>query len=1177
MREKLYAALFLGVVCACARGMMDPVFNPNKQLPYVGRIFPTQGPKEGGTLVRVEGRGFVENTDLTCRFTRNNPLLKTPIDKMVPASYVSPTTVLCESPAWDEDDCPNCENVALDGTVSGHSGSRYLRSTSTTLTKNLGVGSFIKFAGGTTGHGSTLAPLMQTFQVQKVEACSGVGCVCSGGTWQETPYNSTQGFNAAGEETSYATVSNNAMYVYDALRNAPGSTKPTPVCVGGTWTSGTKLVLSEHVYKVPGTPNVAFSGKPATRSFVDQGCTSCKCGNGCVVTISVANDGKQYSGQGVDGEVWTGSAGSFSFKDVTPTVYYITTAIAGYWDSTRVSGPAKGGTTIYVHGKDFQNSPRLECYFQFPRPEYFRATFINETCVQCITPQYLHQERSVYASAVGSGAMSNPFIKVQITNSGKPGDGGLALSQNPFIADDGSFAYMRTMHAGSWEVEEYPSGNPFRSTCRSGVAPNYQLPCRGAHVAGQSEGNDVGFRYSACYDFTPATMKYERVSGTDQAIVLLTSVLTAVGERFTIPDYDPLMSNTAGIGGPMSYVTLWFTKASAAGVILEFSIAASQFSAQGGTVLMKERIHMFEAILETNPTPYKIFFSNQVYLKPGVQYFAELKWVSGAEDVKWVNTDADNTARNTVTDQLLGAGRFKIRLSGCDGCETQYAFDPSAPATTAKVGTMAGASLQRSQLAQAFTTKDKHTSLTHAYLKLSTGGSNARVMVWLTKYGKHGENVCTSLGTPATLLSTCDVDRDGVFNELCQLGAACNPTNKPNGGCGGNFRGESGTGTCGEVPTLANGHFLTETPTHSKLLTNVDGWTVFEFLHPVSVDRYTTYYLTLGVVGSTETSAETVWYSGNRASTPAADTSLGTAFARAPGTWVWSQLPNCGVGAGAGICALAVKFTSCSTHLPGILSMSTPGYNGQSAISKGHRPGCCDFRVSPRGGDEAVVLNITGRNIVPSNKLACVFTDENNAPKKFMPATIVSQAGDVSVVQCTSPEFDPHAGKDCSVATNCQGTAVYVTNDGVIIPDQVQRPKWDANGVPKFHATNVLHKILFSDLYVDAGTAGSDTSGDGSRSRPYKSLQRALDMANPVDRIYVLPGIYTCTSNKRGLRSYGKRVSMQVLVEGSSEATDTLIKCQALNPELSWNTIVHFAGYAASNMAEQLIPPSSPL
>jgi len=1040
------------------------------------------------------------------------------------------------------------------------------------------VGSFIKFAGGTIGHGASLAPLMQTLQVEKVEACSGEGCVCSGGTWQEVPYNSTQGFNAAGEETNTATVANNAMYIYDGLRVAPGSAKPIPLCVGGTWVSGTKVVLSEPVFKVPGTPNVAFSGKSAARSFIQQGCTSCKCANGCVVTVSVANDGKQYSGQGVDGDVWTGSAGTFSIKDVTPTVYYITTAIPGYSDSTRVAGPALGGTTIFVHGKDFQNSPFLECYFDFARAEYFRATWINASCVQCVTPPYLHQEGTTYDSVVGSGAMSRPFIKVQITNNGQPGDGGLALSQNPFVADDGSFAYMRAGNAGSTVLEEYPSGNLFRSTCRSGNPPNFQhLPCRGAHVAGQSEGNDVGFRYSACYDSSPATTKYERVSGTDQAIVVLSSALTSVGEKFTIPDIDPLTSNTPGIGGPMAFVTLWFTKVTAPDAHLEFTISASNFRAQGGTVLMKESVRIWGVILETNPTPYHFFFSKSVYLKPGVEYYAELKWVSGAEDVKWVNTDAANTAYNTVADQLLGAGRLKIRLSGCDGCETQYAFDPSTPASTAKVGTTSGTSLQRSQLAQEFTTKEKHVTLTHAYLKVNTGGSNARVMVWLTKYGKHGENVCTSLGTPSTLRSTCDTNRDGVFNELCQLGSACDPANKPNGGCGGNARGEPNTGTCGEVPTLANGHFLTETPTHSKLLTNVNGWTTFEFLHPVSVERYTTYFITLGVVGSTETSAETIWYSGNRASAPTADTSLGAAYTRAAGTWVWSTLPNCGIGGGAGVCAMAVKFTSCSTHLPGILTLATPVYNGQSALSKGHRPGCCNLRVSPRGEREAVVLNITGRNILPSNKLACVFVDESNVPQKYMPAAIVSQDKDISVIQCTTPEFDPHAGKDCSIPTNCQGTAVYVTNDGVTIPEQLQRPKWDANGVPIYHAPNNLHKVLFADLYVDAGTAGSDTSGDGSRSRPYKSLQRALDMANPVDRIYVLPGVYACTGDKSGLRSYGKSVTMHVLLEGSSEATDTLIKCRALNPELSWNTALHFSGYPKSNATEQVYPPSSPL
>ena len=144
--------------------------------PHVSKVIPPEGPKEGGMMLRVEGAAFVESTDLACRFSRLDPATNTPIHKTASATYVSPTAVLCESPAWEEDDCPNCDATALSGAFSGHSGSRYVRSTSTTLTKNLGIGSYLKLTGVTNiGHvaAGTLTPMTQTFQVEKLEACTG--------------------------------------------------------------------------------------------------------------------------------------------------------------------------------------------------------------------------------------------------------------------------------------------------------------------------------------------------------------------------------------------------------------------------------------------------------------------------------------------------------------------------------------------------------------------------------------------------------------------------------------------------------------------------------------------------------------------------------------------------------------------------------------------------------------------------------------------------------------------------------------------------------------------------------------------------------------------------------------------------------------------------------------------
>merc|ERR1711988_1081235 len=112
-----------------------------------------------------------------------------------------------------------------------------------------------------------------------------------------------------------------------------------PVCNGGNWDTGTKITLSEPVFKINGKPNVAFTGMKAYRASKFS-CTSCKCAGGCSVTVSVSNDGKKFSGSGMGGSVWSGSALSFSLKDIVPTVQYIdhdrSSGLMGYRDSTRI-------------------------------------------------------------------------------------------------------------------------------------------------------------------------------------------------------------------------------------------------------------------------------------------------------------------------------------------------------------------------------------------------------------------------------------------------------------------------------------------------------------------------------------------------------------------------------------------------------------------------------------------------------------------------------------------------------------------------------------------------------------------------------------------------------------------------------------------------------------------------
>merc|ERR1712146_812760 len=110
------------------------------------------------------------------------------------------------------------------------------------------------------------------------------------------------------------------------------------------------------------------------------------------------------------------------------------------------------------------------------------------------------------------------------------------------------------------------------------------------------------------------------------------------------------------------------------------------------------------------------------------------------------------------------------------------------------------------------------------------------------------------------------------------------------------------------------------------------------------------------------------------------------------------------------------------------------------------------------------------------------------------------------------PTMNPHGAHDCTNPTKCQGTVLQVTNDGFTTGPQYMGPKWQdqtavvdvANslrlidyGVPAYLGLNPL-KILFSEIYVS--TTGSDTVGDGTLSRPYNTIQRAVDAAKSTTR-----------------------------------------------------------------------------
>merc|ERR1712146_798141 len=102
-------------------------------------------------------------------------------------------------------------------------------------------------------------------------------------------------------------------------------------------------------------------------------------------------------------------------------------------------------------------------------------------------------------------------------------------------------------------------------------------------------------------------------------------------------------------------------------------------------------------------------------------------------------------------------------------------------------------------------------------------------------------------------------------------------------------------------------------------------------------------------------------------------------------------------------------------------------------------------------------------------------------------------------------------------------------NDGFTVGPPYMGPKWfttgnalgHPDGTPAYLGLNPL-KFLFSDVFVSP--TGSDTVGDGTLSRPYQTIQRAVDACNEYDQIVLLRGYYTGLGN-RGLRHHGKKLT----------------------------------------------------
>jgi len=581
-------------------------------------------------------------------------------------------------------------------------------------------------------------------------------------------YDVTVSYNGTGEPNSLANtgfqqitpnVTNCALYRYDVFtggagdENSPipktmwhkyGGSGCTPRCSAPGWAAGTKITLSEPVYKINGRANVMFNAQVAKRASKFS-CNSCKCQEGCQVTVTVTNDGKKFSGSGLGGKVWAGTGAMFSLKDIVPTVQYIDHGLPGYRDSTRIMGPASGGTTITVVGENFQDSPLLRCYFAGVQT-LVKAEWISSTKVRCKTPDFFSRQLDGSMTAsFQDGSAKNPHTKVHVTNDGMisipetENDPTGHISQNPHLNDDGSKSYIWT-----FDVQNtYDSGmtgfysNPFRSTCQAGLYPNEGMtPCWDSHTnemndphacigekldlnkcqssATYSAGNDVLFKYATCYDANPAkpAVALNLYTGTTSGSKYINQT-TSLGQKISMPEIFNTGANVDNVNdgldfGPLTYMEFHFEKASEPEARLEVTIVSSCTSSgnlcqtpagfSGNMETIATETIVISKIASAVDYAYPVFFTKPPYMMPGRDYYVQVKWISGATDVEWKYTDGSASAVAGVNiagytdgayyshiNHLIGY-QFKLKGYTCDGCRTKYVFDPATPDANTKFG-----------------------------------------------------------------------------------------------------------------------------------------------------------------------------------------------------------------------------------------------------------------------------------------------------------------------------------------------------------------------------------------------------------------------------------------------------------------------------------------------------------
>lgn len=1097
-------------------------------LPRIATVQPADAPPTGGTSVTVNGNFFENSQDLICRFAR--VFESRSVKLLSVGTWISSTRVLCPVPAWEHESCAPPSGCPAYLTVSNDG---------------------IQFSGGPLGIGGTSLRFLYITTIPTIPLSryltnyaldSPVDQLFAGGTagWiSPTSYNLTQSFTAG--------VSSELASVILPL-NGTGEAVTLELISDG------QVLASLSITPVTGESNALFDFsseqvslyKGESNYALQLSCSTPPCD--VKWKYNSASTGGYSRGQASSNDpALTLTPNDFYFETHMRTIVrsYEPFGIAGkslteplVLDSSAgfqpVRSPWIGGMAITVSGSGFQDSESLWCHVLnvvsspvqldadestslLPGSPVFQSfTALSSAELQRAQLHLRLPKGFVWCTlAVGTGLTGNTLTGV-LTSKRR------LVSANTTIDElvEFSFATPPALTAGSvyyMSLSVETAGMVWRHQSSDVLSGGTAFDSVGNAMASTDRTFEVwmstGDVFNAPAHYISDSMASCAVPANPQSVDKRNAMIKVSNVNSVASASDGYVPFTyhvcAGSVQPSTTLehqvtsgswealeTGWaqeFVSSSTADVVkIDFNFDVTSKSAvklqimtTAPTTATPTIIMTSEHSLSLGQGYQSLYLTTQPNLEAGQQYWLVMTKLGGSVMVETGSGYSDGISyQQTVASGAWSAQPAKdlsFKIGQCPGCST---MDPAIPSTGYSV--TVGAYVSSTILGDESTEQDRLQAAQSFKAEATELINTVSLDLEVTETGTFGESdLCLWITTGA-----------------------------PRGATG--FQDVTNGYKCKAVATGTNGY--------------VD----FVFDRGVFVEKDTTYYLTLKHGQWFEATSR--WAEDSN-SEPVAKQMAGMRIGgpTVPAKWRGSDLNpywpgSSGLTGEAHVKSegdntlwvvqpnhdLRFKLNRCQSGLPIVLNMTIDGVAMPTGPWLGSERYGVSARSSPRGG---ALLTLEGFNFFPGNTLTCMFHNADGSQGMISQATVVT--GDFKTATCRTPEnFDPYADQDCSGISSCLGVYVTVSNDAVNY-GLISGPSRASLGAS-------TPKILISDLYVSGISGGNDVLGDGTRWRPFATIQRAINYAADVDRITLMGSTQT-GEGSNGLRHLGKDIHLQAL------------------------------------------------